>query len=157
MKVLAINPHKCSGCRLCELACSLKNTGEFNPARARIQVIGYDDPFCLSMTCLQCEQPYCMEACPTRGITKDPSTGVVSVSKEKCVGCKLCTLACPFGNIFFSSDDRVAVKCQLCDGQPECALFCPTGALEFREAEVATMAKKTTLSERLKAAYEGIG
>ena len=36
MKIIAVNPDKCTGCRLCELACSLKNTGEFNPARQRM-------------------------------------------------------------------------------------------------------------------------
>jgi Fe-S-cluster-containing dehydrogenase component len=156
VKIITVDPDKCTGCRLCELACSLKNTGEFNPARARIQVIGFDEVFCLPVTCFHCEQPYCAELCPISAITKEEALGIIRVSKEKCVGCKICTLACPFGNIVFSTEEKVAVKCELCDGEPECVLFCPTGALEFREADTAMIRKKVALSEKLKGIYEGI-
>jgi len=156
VKIIAVNPDKCTGCRLCELACSLKNTGEFNPTRARIHVIGYDEVFCLPVTCFHCEKPYCAEVCPTGAIIKDEATGVIRILKHKCVGCKICTLACPFGNIVFSSEEKVAVKCELCDGEPECVLFCPTRALEFREADTAMLHKKIALSEKLKGIYEGI-
>ena len=156
MKIITVNQDKCVGCRLCELVCSLKNTGEFNPAKARIQVIGFEEVFSLPIACFQCEKPYCAEVCPTGAITRDEATGVIRVSKEKCTGCKICTLACPFGNIVFSSEAKVAVKCELCDGEPECVAFCPTGALEFREADTATIRKKIALSEKLKGIYEGI-
>ena len=155
MKTIAVNPSKCTGCRLCELACSLRNAGEFNPTKSRIHVMGYDEFFTLPMTCFQCEKPYCAEVCPTNAISKDQSSGIVSVAKEKCVGCKMCVLACPFGNIVFSSDTRVAVKCEQCDGEPECVLFCEIGALEYREAEAAAISKKATWSEKIKALYEG--
>lgn len=156
MKVIAVDPNKCTGCRLCELACSLKNTGEFNPARARIQVIGFDELFSLPVVCFQCEKPYCAEICPTGAITKDTASGVVSISKDKCVGCKMCILACPFGTIVFSSEDRVPIKCELCGGDPECVLFCPTGALEFRTADIATIGKRIALSEEFRKIHEGL-
>jgi Fe-S-cluster-containing hydrogenase component 2 len=156
MKIVTVNSDKCTGCRSCELACSLKNSGEFNPVRARIQVIGFDELFCLPVTCFQCEKPYCAEVCPTGAIAREELTGVIKVSKEKCTGCKICTLACPFGNIVFSSKDKVAVKCELCDGEPECVTFCGTGALEFKEADTALFHKKRTLSEKLKGIYEGL-
>ena len=156
MKVLTVNIERCVGCRLCELACSLKNTGEFNPSRARIQVIGFDEVFVLPVMCFQCENPYCAEVCPTGAITRDGATGIVRIIREKCTGCKICTLACPFGNVVFSSAEKVAVKCELCDGDPECVKFCPTGALEFRMADTATIHKKIALSEKLKRIYEGV-
>ncbi len=156
MKIITVNPDKCTGCRLCELACSLKNVGEFNPSRARIQVIGFEEVFCLPVMCYQCEKPYCAELCPAGAIVRDETTGLVRVIKEKCTGCKICTLACPFGCISFSSDEKIAVKCELCDGNPECVAFCPTRALEFREADTATIHKKRALSEKLKGIYEGI-
>ena len=155
MKIVTVNPAKCVGCRLCELACSLKNTGEFNPARARIQVIGFEEVFSLPITCFQCEKPYCAEVCPSGAITRDEATGVIRVLKERCTGCKVCTLACPFGNIVFSTEAGVAVKCDLCDGNPECVAFCPPKALEFKEADTAMIRKKIALSEKLKGIYEG--
>ncbi len=155
MKTIVVNPNKCTGCRLCELVCSMKYTGEFNPAKSRIHVMGYDEFYTLPMTCFQCEKPYCAEACPAGAITKDQTSGVVKVSREKCVGCKMCVLACPFGNIVFSSDEKVAVKCEHCDGEPECVLFCVTGALEYRETDTAAMPKKVEWSEKMKALYEG--
>ena len=155
MKIITVNIEKCDGCRLCELACSLKNTGEFNPSRAKIQVMGFDEVFSLPMTCFQCESPYCADVCPAGAITKDEVTGVISISKVRCTGCKICTLACPFGNIVFSSVERIATKCELCDGDPECVKFCPTGALEFRIADTAMLTKKGALSEKLKRIYEG--
>ena len=63
-------------------------------------------------------------------------------------------MACPFGNISFSSAKRVAVKCDLCGGEPECVTFCPTKALEFKEADTAMIGKRITLSERLRKVYE---
>ena len=156
MKILTVDPDKCYGCRVCELACSLKHTGEFNPSRARVQVMGYDEVFCLPVMCFQCERPYCLEVCPSAAITRDGETGIVSISQEKCIGCKMCILACPFGNIVFSSEDKKAVKCEFCDGEPECVAFCTTGALEFKEADTAMIYKKRALSEKLKELYAGV-
>ena len=154
MKSISVNIEKCTGCRLCELACSLKNSRECNPAAAMIQVVGFDELFSTPIMCLQCEKPGCLNICPTGAIVRDPEAGTVTVSRAKCIGCKLCVVACPFGNISFSSVNRVAVKCELCGGEPECVAFCPTKALEFQEAETAVIGKKTSLSERLKRACE---
>ena len=154
MKFITVNIDKCTGCRLCELACSLKNSGECNPATAMIQVVGFDELFSVPMMCLQCESPCCLNVCPTGAIVRDYATGTISVLKKKCIGCKLCTMACPFGNISFSSVKRVAVKCDLCGGEPECVTFCPTKALEFKEADTAMMGKRSAVSERFRKAYE---
>ena len=156
MKIITIDPNKCTGCRLCELACSLRNFGECNPARAKIRVIGFDEMFVVPLLCMQCERPFCAEVCPSGAITKEEGSGVIKIAKEKCVGCKICTLACPFGNIVFSTEEHVAVKCDLCGGEPECVAFCPTEALEYREADTAAMSKKMDLAERLRTVYEGV-
>ena len=142
MKMIVVNANKCSGCRLCELACSLKMVGEFNPARARMKVIGFEEPFALPLMCFQCEDPFCAEICPSGAIVKEGETGIIKISKQKCAGCKMCILACPFGTISFSSDEKIAVKCELCGGNPECVEICPTGALEFKEAELAANSRK---------------
>lgn len=156
MKVISVNPEKCVGCRLCELACSLKHTREFNPIRARIQVVGFEELFSFPLMCFQCEKPFCKDVCPTRAIRRNPTTGVVKVSKIRCIGCRMCTVACPFGNIEFSIIERTAVKCDLCGGEPECVLFCPTMALEWKEIDSVVVDKKRSLLEKLKGGYEGI-
>lgn len=156
MKVISVNPEKCVGCRLCELACSLKHTREFNPMRARIQVVGFEELFSFPLTCFQCEKPFCVDVCPTRAISRNQATGVVKVSKIRCIGCRMCTVACPFGNIGFSIIERTAVKCELCNGEPECVLFCPTMALEWKEIDSVVVDKKRSLLERLKGGYEGM-
>ncbi len=154
-KIITIDQSKCTACRLCEIVCSLKSVGECNPARARIRVIGFDEMFVVPLVCLQCEKPFCAEVCPAGAITKDGGSGVVRVAKDKCVGCKMCTLACSFGNIAFSSEDLAAVKCDLCGGEPACVAMCPTGCLQFREADVAAINKKMDLAEKLRILYEG--
>ena len=154
MKTIIINPDECTGCRLCELVCSLRNVGEFNPARARVHVIGFEESFSLPVMCLQCEKPYCAEVCPSDAITREEATGIIRISNEMCIGCKICVLACPFGSIVFSGDQKVAVKCELCDGEPECVAICPTRALEFKESDTAMMYKQRILAEKLKGIYE---
>ncbi len=156
MKSITVNIEKCTGCRLCELACSLKNSGECNPAAAMIQVVGFDELFSVPMMCFQCDDPPCASICPTGAIMRNAATGAVAVVKQKCMGCKLCVTVCPFGNISFSSVKRVAVKCDLCGGEPECVTFCPTRALEFKETDVAAGSKRRLLSERLKGVYEAM-
>ena len=154
-KVLVVNPDKCTGCGACELACSMTNTGEFNPSRSRIQIVSFEpDFFRCPVVCLQCYDPPCAEICPTNAITKDESTGIVRVSKEKCNGCRMCEEACPFGVIFFSELEQKAVKCELCDGDPQCVAFCATEALEFREPEARAADKRRQLAEKLKEVYE---
>jgi len=156
LKVIAFNPEKCVGCRLCELVCSLKHTREFNPIRSRIQVVGFEELFSFPIMCFQCEKPFCAEACPTRAISKSRTTGVVKISKNRCIGCQMCTMACPFGNIGFSNIEKVAVKCEWCDGEPECTLFCPTQALEWKDLASVSIDKKRSLLEKLKGGYDGL-
>ena len=90
-----------------------------------------------------------MEVCPSGAILKEAATGIVKVLEDKCTGCKMCTLACPFGAIVFSSDARKVVKCEWCDGEPECVALCPTGALKFEEATIAMRHKQRELAGKV--------
>ena len=154
-KTLIVNPLLCTGCGACELACSMRNVGEFNPSRSRIQIVSLEpDFFRLPVVCMQCYKPPCAEICPTGAITRDEATGIVKVSKEKCDGCRMCEEACPFGVIFFSEQEQKAVKCELCDGDPQCVTFCVTKALEFKEPEAKTAGKRRALAEKLKEIYQ---
>jgi anaerobic carbon-monoxide dehydrogenase iron sulfur subunit len=77
-----------------------------------------------------------MTACPVEAITIS-SVGAKVVLDDICVGCKLCTIACPYGTIFYNPDTEKAGKCNLCDGQPACVAACPTEAIEYVEAETS--------------------
>jgi len=153
-KVLTVDPDKCTGCRLCEMACAVTNTGMFDLTQSRIKIINFGREFFqFPILCLQCEEPLCAQVCPTGAITKDETSGIVKVSKTKCVGCRMCVVACPFGNISFSTQERKAIKCELCDGDPQCVRFCVTEALQYREPEEQTIDKIAAFAERLKKVY----
>ena len=75
-KSLHINPDKCTGCRQCEMACSYENYGVFATARSRIRVFDFHEtgrkvPY----TCTQCDEAWCLHACPVEAITLDALTG----------------------------------------------------------------------------------
>ena len=151
MKMIAVDTERCNGCRTCELACSMKKLGEFNPARSRIHVVGFEDEFCFPIRCFHCKQAFCAEACSASAIVRDEATGMIKVLSDKCNGCKECILACPFGGMTFSMEDGIAVNCDLCGGEPECVAVCPTGALELAEVE---RTDKVNFLETVKAIHE---
>jgi Fe-S-cluster-containing hydrogenase component 2 len=65
------------------------------------------------------------------------AVGAKTVLNDLCVGCKLCTIACPYGTVFYNSDTEKAMKCNLCHGTPACAEACPTQAITYVEAETS--------------------
>ena len=119
-KALNIDPEKCTGCLQCELACSYDNEGVFNPAKSRIKVFKFEDAGrFVPYTCTQCDEAWCMHACPVDAISVDATTGAKVVSDTLCVGCKVCTIACPFGTVNYSSATGKVIKCDLCGGMPD--------------------------------------
>jgi len=132
---LSIEPEKCTGCLQCELACSLDNEGVFNPSKSRIRVFKFEsEGRFVPYTCTQCAEAWCLKACPVDAISLDPATGAKVVSDALCVGCKVCTIACPFGTINYNQDTGKVIKCDLCEGEPECAKACPTDAITYIDA-----------------------
>ena len=63
------------------------------------------------------------------------ATGAKVVLDDVCVGCKVCTIACPFGTINYVQDTGKVQKCDLCGGDPACAAACPTGAITYVDAD----------------------
>jgi Fe-S-cluster-containing hydrogenase component 2 len=142
-KMLYIEPSKCTGCRTCELVCSIKNEGMANPSLARIQVIAYKNRgIRVPLTCQQCEDPACSAVCPTKALTRNHGQGVVNHDKNKCIGCKVCVTACPFGAITFNTNSRQIYKCEQCDGKPECVRFCEDKAITFVETDAISGKKR---------------
>ncbi len=135
-KSLNISPEKCTGCLQCELACSLEHEGSFNPAKSRIKVIEFDTiGRMVPYTCTQCADAWCVKACPVNAIVINHATGAKEVHDDVCVGCKVCTIACPFGTINYSQATGKVVKCDLCGGDPKCVTACPTEAITYVNAD----------------------
>ena len=133
--MLNIVPNRCTGCMQCELACSWVQTGTFQPSRSLIRVNVFDEEASYApYTCLQCDEAWCLHACPVDAITVDMATGAKVVSDDLCVGCKVCTIACPFGTVNYNQATGKVIKCDLCGGDPECVKICPTDAIAFVDA-----------------------
>jgi len=135
-KSLNIDPAKCTGCLQCEMACSYENYGVFNPSKSRIKVFDFHDtgrkvPY----TCTQCDEAWCLHACPVEAIKVDAATGAKVVLEDVCVGCKVCTIACPFGTINYVQDTGKVQKCDLCGDAPACVDACPTAAITYVDAD----------------------
>ena len=110
-KSLHINADKCTGCLQCEMACSFENYGVFNTAKSRIKVFDFHHtgkkvPY----TCTQCDEAWCLHACPVEAIQVDAASGAKVVHEDICVGCKVCTISCPFGTINYVQESGKVQK-----------------------------------------------
>lgn len=124
MRKLSVVPNLCIGCRECELMCSLRHFGRFNPAEARLRVHYDPERNCYNpVVCRHCDEPACAEACPEDAMTRDETTGALVIDPERCVLCLECVEACPYGAINVAPDGSI-LKCDLCGGEPVCQRFC---------------------------------
>jgi len=130
-KKLTVVPERCSGCRLCELVCSIQRFGVNNPKKSCIRVmVVYPHPVIrMPIICRNCKQPKCRDSCPNDAIVAN--NGIYDIDTEKCISCQQCVIACPFGAIFLHPDLSYPFKCNLCGGDPECVKACPKKALLY--------------------------
>ncbi len=136
LKALQLEPEKCTGCLQCEMACSYEQEGIFNPSKSRIKVFTFHDEGRFApYTCSQCAEAWCLHACPVEAIVINEATGAKEVIEDICVGCKVCTIACPFGTVNYNADSGKVIKCDLCGGEPACAEACPTDAITYVDAD----------------------
>ncbi len=153
---LLIDLTKCVGCGACVDACKAKND---LATRADQPATGFDAEFASSnwsivkaervpgakggirtvkKQCMHCLEPACASVCFVKALRKS-AAGPVTYDPSKCVGCRFCLMACPFGIPSFDWDSRFGrvEKCNLCmdrtsKGLPTaCAEACPTGAVTF--------------------------
>ena len=132
------NFDRCTGCSICQLACSMRLLGGYNPHRSLLKIAHTSENlYHFPTVCNQCENAYCAAVCPVGAIQRDAVTGALLVDQDRCVGCNLCRRYCPIGMVGVDPDLKKAVKCDLCGGDPGCVAACPTGALELVVQEVA--------------------
>ena len=160
---LVIDLDICVGCHACATACKEWNTGghmaplpDFNAYgddawgvwfnRIHSFEEGEGDGACTAhfpKSCLHCEEPACVTVCPTGASYKRAEDGIVLVNTDICIGCKLCSWACPYGAREFDDDAGVMKKCTLCidriynealpeaEREPACVATCPSRARHF--------------------------
>ena len=139
MKRVYAQPDLCTGCRLCAAACSTVNQGVANYRKGAI-LVRQDlfERYEFQSLCRHCEPAPCMDACMTGCLTRDSETGAVVHDAQRCVGCQMCMMVCPYDAIGRDKERSVAVKCNLCSDreQPACVEVCPTEALVCVEERV---------------------
>lgn len=133
MKILRTDATKCTNCQLCMLACSFHKTSEFNPARARLSIVGIPENGYVQVVCRQCMKPVCAEECPVDAIYRDQDTGAMIIDYELCIVCRQCIDACPLGGPAVDPVEDSVIKCDLCGGDPECVKQCSYDALSYTE------------------------
>lgn len=133
---LVIDVDHCTGCKGCEIACKNENNIPLGERWNRLLLCGpygkYPDlsQYYLPTHCQQCGNAPCVEVCPTEASYRDPETNIVLVNKEKCIGCKYCMMACPYGVRAWNPKEHVVEKCTLCQhltsaGElPQCVKVC---------------------------------
>jgi Fe-S-cluster-containing hydrogenase component 2 len=119
----------CTGCKLCQLACSATHEKVFNPDKARIKITHeytQDGIHVNSCHCTFCKK--CEKACPQGAISNDGTH--MMVDPDKCIGCATCAEICPT-QVIFLGENNTSVICDLCQGDPKCVQWCPKGAISL--------------------------
>ncbi len=136
-KVLFINPEACTGCLTCEVVCSLSHGDNCTPSLSRIRVIRHEGlGLYFPMTCLHCAHPVCEKGCSWNALYRHEGTGAILVDSQRCIGCRMCLLLCPWGGLSLDYAGKI-LKCDLCGGTPQCVEHCHDGAIEFISQEEA--------------------
>ena len=160
---LVIDLDTCVGCHACATSCKEWNTQGYSAPLADEDPYGADPhgswlnrvhtyevgdglggrTVHFPRSCLHCETPACVTVCPTGASYKRAEDGIVLVNPDACIGCKLCSWACPYGAREYDYSHGVMKKCTLCidriynknlgieDPIPACVRACPTGARSF--------------------------
>jgi Fe-S-cluster-containing dehydrogenase component len=160
---LVIDLDTCVGCHACAVNCKEWNTGghpgplpDYDPYGARPDGVWFNRVHTYEAgegaagrtvhfprSCLHCDEPACVTVCPTGASYKRAEDGIVLVNTGLCIGCKLCSWACPYGAREFDEDDGVMKKCTLCidriynetipesERVPACVATCPAHARHF--------------------------
>jgi Fe-S-cluster-containing hydrogenase component 2 len=154
-KVLVADVKKCTGCKQCEVACSVKQTGVINPTKSCIHIIDWNhEGIFLPVFCQQCEDAPCMAVCPKNAIYRDTKLERMMIDSDLCIACRKCVFACPFGAIGFDQERTKILKCDLCGGEPLCVCFCDDDALSYLDSSVLQYQRSSNTAILLKKAVD---
>lgn len=124
---------RCTGCQLCQLACSSVKEGSYGLKESRIRIFSPAKKRDLEIVvCRQCKNCKCIEACQYHAFKKDREDGGVFIDIEECQGCLACIDACPFGAVALHSKNNLPIVCDLCGGHPLCVEVCGREAIQTR-------------------------
>jgi Fe-S-cluster-containing dehydrogenase component len=155
VKTLFVDPSRCIGCRACEAAC---RECDSHKGESMIMVDFVDRAASVATqptVCMHCEDPIapCAQVCPVMAILITPDGVVQQADPSRCIACRNCVYACPFGVPKLDAEARLMKKCNLCYDrtsqglQPWCAQACPTQALWYGSyEEFATYRKGNPVS-----------
>lgn len=154
----------CTGCQTCSLVCALSHEQLINPKLARNTVqtdiqVGYVTDV---LYCQQCDDPKCLNACPTGALHVDEASGARVIDQDVCVGCQTCLNACIFApsasRIKYNPATNTCFKCDLCGGDPLCVKRCPLGAsqLSWEEYTIIRPQIDDYVAKTTEGAIEGI-
>jgi Fe-S-cluster-containing dehydrogenase component len=139
IKTLFVDATRCIGCRACEAGC---RECDSHKGESMVMVDFVDRGFSVATqptVCMHCEDPQapCAQVCPAQAILISPEGVVQQADPSRCIGCRNCVYACPFGVPKFDVGAKLMKKCNLCYDrtvqglQPWCAQACPTDALWY--------------------------
>ncbi len=133
---------QCSGCKACVVACHTMNGLEEDEAWRRVGTVSSAEDQGriqhVSTACHHCEDPACLKGCPVKAYEKDTVTGIVRHLDDQCIGCKYCTMMCPYEVPRYSKRLGIVRKCDMCHQRlrggeaPACVQACPNQAIAIR-------------------------
>ena len=156
------NIASCTGCRLCEVACSLIKEQKIQPGISRISVRQYYPGVEFPVACYQCgDEAKCVEACPVSALAVDTSKklNTISIDTTRCTRtaqnsvCTLCLDQCPGLVVNFHPTTKAPLICDLCGGDPECVKVCPSTTIMNKGVKMAAI-QPARIAEGLYAMYK---
>lgn len=156
MKEILVDLEKCLACKTCEITCAVEHSQSKNLFSAIFEkplpkqrvfveyAEGYELGTSFPIQCRHCEDAPCVGACISGAMTKDEKTGIVSVDEDRCIGCSMCVMVCPFGVIVPAEETRISLKCDQCKHReiPACVESCPLEALQYLDPGEVTEEKR---------------